>query len=503
MPIEAPFYPIVYIRGYAMSMSEIEDTVADPYMGFNLGSTKIRQRWDKKIVKYFFESPLIRLMKEHGYVDIYDDGDERSAVGAKDGKSIWIFRYYEESSGDLGTGKVQDIEFFARRLGELVERMRDELCGPALGATDEIRKARKAFKIHLVAHSMGGLIARCYLQNIAAGKETPVDRVFTYGTPHGGIDLRGLGNIPSFVKFNEIDTFSEKRMRDYLKIPKAKPVTSLNGAFDESRFFCLVGTDYKDYDAAKGLAQRAVGPMSDGLVMIRNAAVDGAPRAFVHRAHSGHYGIVNSEEGYQNLKRFLFGNVRVEALLEIEELSLPPNVQKEVDAGKKVKASYHAEVVARVRGKRWALHRRTVDEESAIFIPFEKVKAQDPVHLASAFLMRSERVDKSAAGLGFSLDLGVVVPEYEIDGALFLKQHFEGGYLYREKINLEIFWENGEPRLRYGFDSKQPNQTSRSAEVAKIEENGGFVGYEFRIPVAQNTRPGMKGTLILRSFGWG
>ena len=36
-------YPIIYVRGYAMTQSEIEDTVADPYMGFNVGSCKVRQ----------------------------------------------------------------------------------------------------------------------------------------------------------------------------------------------------------------------------------------------------------------------------------------------------------------------------------------------------------------------------------------------------------------------------------------------------------------------------
>jgi hypothetical protein len=33
--------------------------------------------------------------------------------------------------------------------------------------------------------------------------------------------------------------------------------------------------------------------------------------AYVYRSHSGYYGIVNSEEGYQNLTRFLFGDVRI------------------------------------------------------------------------------------------------------------------------------------------------------------------------------------------------
>jgi hypothetical protein len=41
------------------------------------------------------------------------------------------------------------------------------------------------------------------------------------------------------------------------------------------------------------------------------AYVEGAHRAMVHRSHSGRYGIVNSEEGYQNLRRFLFGDLRI------------------------------------------------------------------------------------------------------------------------------------------------------------------------------------------------
>jgi hypothetical protein len=40
--ISHPFYPIIYLRGFAASMNEIEVTTADPYMGFNLGSAMIR-----------------------------------------------------------------------------------------------------------------------------------------------------------------------------------------------------------------------------------------------------------------------------------------------------------------------------------------------------------------------------------------------------------------------------------------------------------------------------
>ena len=62
--IKHPFYPIIYVRGYAMTESEINATVATPYMGFNLGATSIQQTWDGKIQRHIFESPLIRLMKD-------------------------------------------------------------------------------------------------------------------------------------------------------------------------------------------------------------------------------------------------------------------------------------------------------------------------------------------------------------------------------------------------------------------------------------------------------
>ena len=38
--MKAPFYPIIYVRGYAGSESAVEETVATPFMGFNLGETE-------------------------------------------------------------------------------------------------------------------------------------------------------------------------------------------------------------------------------------------------------------------------------------------------------------------------------------------------------------------------------------------------------------------------------------------------------------------------------
>ena len=125
-----------------------------------------------------------------------------------------------------------------------------------------------------------------------------MDKVFTYATPHGGIEMMGL-NAPDLGALDKIHVrnFNRDYMRKYLKLSADAPVTSLGGAFSPKRFFCFVGTNYKDYDAFFGMSKRGTGPTGDGLVMMKNAVVDGAPRAFAHRSHSGPFGIVNSEEG--------------------------------------------------------------------------------------------------------------------------------------------------------------------------------------------------------------
>src|ERR1700722_1171716 len=176
------FHPIIYVRGYAMSQTEIEDTVADPYMGFNLGSCKVRQMWDGTVKKYFFESPLVRLLKQFGYKDVYEDGLDRveggpetsAQPGAIAYKRIVIYRYYEPSSDDLGSGQKPDITRFASGLGDLILDLRKRIYpgGPKTAVPADRSQGPPPydkFRVYLVAHSMGGLVVRAFLQNTALG----------------------------------------------------------------------------------------------------------------------------------------------------------------------------------------------------------------------------------------------------------------------------------------------------------------------------------------------
>lgn len=537
-----PYHPIIYVRGFAATQGEIEDTVADPYMGFNLGSTKSRRAWTGEVQRHYFESPLVRLMGDHGYEDVFVEGEDSVATPHPERpvpyRCVVIYRYYDDASRDFGAGQTPPIEHFARGLSALVLRLRERVCAnPANGV------APADFRVHLVAHSMGGLVCRAFLQNPALGApeaRAAVDKVFTYATPHNGIDMRIVRNVPGWLSFGDVNNFNRERMAGYLALPRADDVSEVRG-FPPERIFNLVGTDARDYSVAGGLSAWAAGEASDGLVRIENAVTHGpgpggavvhSPRAFVHRSHSGHHGIVNSEEGYQNLVRFLFGSLRVDGILEVDDITLPVEVQRAHDAGKAVRASYQFEVAASVRGCRWQMTRREVRENSAIFRSYDQLfpgrpgtprppdRAASP-HLFSLFLDPRKSVKRSGS-VSFAFDLKVLVPDYEVDGLLFLDRHYEGGYILRELLLVEAVPDAAAPggwRIRHGWQEDNPGKPGRTVEarplsgtagakgpvdpkLAAVAGDAGAQGALIEIPVEQKQRPGLRGRLRLELRPW-
>jgi hypothetical protein len=552
----APYHPVIYVRGFAGTQGEIEETVADPYMGFNIGSTKSRRVWDGTMRRFFFESPLVRLKDEivwtttakgrvrsdRRYDDVYVDGEDLTAPDPEAPteplrrditipyQSIVIFRYYDDASTDFGTGTSHAIEHFARNLSNLILRLRTLVCqkgghDPITGDPLDNDVAPEDFRVYLVAHSMGGLVARAFLQNPELGDpvaRSAVDKVFTYATPHNGIDLRVVRNVPGWAALGETTNFNRHRMLEYLALPAGGENVAEVRNFPPERIFNLVGTNPADYLVLRGLSSWAVGEVSDGLVRIENATTHGvntvtgtvvqSPRAFAHRSHSGHYGIVNSEEGYQNLTRFLFGAVRVDGILDIDTVTLPREVQQEHDRRRKVRASYKFEIVAAVRGAQWQMHRRTVRENSAIQRTFDELFPEDSTgarhpnrerspHLFSVFLDPTKSLAKKKS-VAFAFDLAALVPDYEVEGVLWLNRHFEGGYIYRDLIVVEATPAPASPggwRLTYGYQSQTPNTANKKTDVTELR--GG--GLTFSIPVeSKKGDPSLTGTLRIELRPW-
>jgi len=520
-----PFHPIIYVRGYAMTQSEVDDTAADPFCGFNLGSTVYRAVPDRNrpARKYIFESPVIRLQSDFNYQDVYEDGYDildpewsQNNSNKLSSKSIIIYRYYDEASQLLGNGETPGIETFSQKLGDLIIKVRDLVC-----ANEKNGVTPDTFRCYLVAHSMGGLVCRGLLhnpQNDPHNTRRYVDKFFTYATPHNGIDMLGM-NVPKWLSLNDINNFNRDNMAEHLGLEDAFKKTDSVAWIPEQHFppekvFTLVGTNRSDYEAAKGASRTFAGHGSDGLVRIGNATLKGlkadgskgqpCAKAFNYRAHSGKFGIVNSEESYQNLTRFLFGDVRVDIWAEIETITLPKKVQKAVDDGKKVDALYQVEIFASPRGKLWQLTRRKAEEDSvACFCQDDLTSAANqPVkeYLSSVFLAKRERV-KGKRNLVYELDLGIRVPDWEIDRILWLDDHIEGGYLFRNAIKLELApptADRPEWKIEYGWQDLGVSQATKKTKP--IENQQGQL--EVSIPFDSKSTPGAKGALRFVVSGW-
>jgi len=388
--------PIIYVRGFAGGTSGIDEQVQDPFYGFNLGSTHVRVGGRGDPIFYQFESPLLRLMIDHGY-GLHVEGGQLAWLSRQDDAAvepatIWIHRFYDVSASTWGDKpQAFSLEHAAEDLLELVELVRRKTGAP---------------RVHLVAHSMGGLICRCLIQKIIPERQRRgvddrpasdyVDRLFTYATPHGGIEFDvGFGLLERLRDTFGIgggDIFGPARMYQYLTPvdsgesgkqvvlgdpPKGwKPQEMPDEAFPKDRIFTLIGTNPADYDAARGLSSKAVGVKSDGLVQIENAYVPGAKFAFVHRSHSGRYGIVNSEEGYQNLRRFLLGDLEVQA--DLVGLRLP-------DRGADV--VWQAEIELAVRGLPILMHQQVAAHHCPVVLGLHADTADRPVPLITTFLI--------------------------------------------------------------------------------------------------------------------
>jgi pimeloyl-ACP methyl ester carboxylesterase len=539
--MQAPFYPIVYVRGYAMTEGERDETAADPFCGFNLGSTVYRSSIGRDVPpkKFIFESPLVRLGSEFGYADVYEEGrditdpewkppgtdDEGKPLEGIPARSVVVYRYYDAGSGLLGSGKASDIRVYAEGLSRLIARVRDLVV-----LREKIPPAD--FRCHLVAHSMGGLVARAMLQNPQLDPKQArglVDKFFTYATPHNGIEVFGA-NVPAWLNLAEIDTFSRKEMAKYLKL---ESVFAAHGrvdylpedAFPLERTMCMIGTNRLDYQAAMGLSRTFAGNGSDGLVKVANAGLWGvkkdgsvsgtAATAFCYRAHSGYFGIVNSEEAYQNLVRFLFGDVRVDIWIEVERVDLPAGLE-----GQKVEALYQFELLARPRGKRWALSRRMAEEDS----PACRTHSQlvDPgatasrwVYLSTVFLANRAKIsnDKTDRTLSYAMDLGVRVPDYEVDKKFWPNQHYEGSYLFKDQLTLvmtppaddapaaeALKW-----RLDWGWLSQGTTSAANTGH-SLVTTHADMVGagrLQVKVPFrSPATQPAIRGQVVLQASAW-
>ena len=109
-----------------------------------------------------FVSPFARLFRDHGYQDVIDGSMQQLPDDVDPDRTIWIYRYYDPTSKtfDRPGGRRLTIEEAALGLRDFIEGIREQI----YQARNSSDGTGEHSKVHLVAHSMGGLVARCLLQ---------------------------------------------------------------------------------------------------------------------------------------------------------------------------------------------------------------------------------------------------------------------------------------------------------------------------------------------------
>jgi pimeloyl-ACP methyl ester carboxylesterase len=330
--------PLVLVRGFGGP--NVKDEQTSSYQGFNDGSVYPGRRGEN----YIYEGFVLRAIKS----DRYPHRDATNVVGyyaedvppppdpmgfapdvlsgsvvldpsvarrvLADGVTgtMWVYRYY-----DL---KPRAIRRYGEGLARLIDIIRKgaEVRGEPFDGVD------------VVAHSMGGLVVRAALADMAGHGRDPhqlVHRIVTLGTPHRGIAFQLLPrwlveSLPIVKESGDELAAFDPRGTDFLNIERW---------FDPRRILTVVGTDHRSYgNKLAAVANRLAGLFdegtlaynrSDGLVKQAAAQLPGAPRTFVHKCHGGHDSLVSSREAYEIAMRFFHGTHRVRLWLDRANIS--------------------------------------------------------------------------------------------------------------------------------------------------------------------------------------
>ena len=331
--------PLILIRGFGGLGTADERRVA--YQGFNDGTVYPQKRGEN----YIYEGLVLRLLKSdwdyrdatnivsyHAHPQRAPEDLPRELVGLRaffEGRlvadpamaldivrstrsvanTIWVFRYYDFEDRSFSTYGSELV-----RLIDLIRALAVQLRQPVP-------------RVDVIAHSMGGLIARHAVQvdypRLKGGPraaEDHINKIVTLGTPHQGISFQVLDQLGGLGAAEELEAFDPGGPAARSGAPDAWSFLTFGQHFDPRRLLTVVGTNYRAYgNGAASLLNRLAsvpgeyGPRynrSDGLVKQPYAQVPGAPRTFVHKCHGGEDSLVTSRESFEVAMRFFHGDVR-------------------------------------------------------------------------------------------------------------------------------------------------------------------------------------------------
>jgi virulence-associated protein VagC len=194
----------------------------------------------------------------------------------------------------------------------------------------------------------------------------------------------------------------------------------------------------------------------------------------------------------------------VDIWMQVDAVRLPEALQAQAD---EVEALYQFELLARPRGKRWYLSRRTAEEDSPACRTHAQLTRQQAsggnlVYLSTAFLANRAKVSQQDRSLAYAMDLAVRVPDYQLRKRFWPDQHFEGSHLLRDGLLISLeppLQPGGEWRILHSWESQHVGQATQALSYQALADGG--LRLELPLPSAGLT-PGLDGKVVLIVSAW-
>ncbi len=181
-------------------------------------------------------------------------------------------------------------------LGDIADRGRE-----LADLVQQVAAARPGVPIDLYAHSMGGLVTRVALLELAGrpGGLDVLGEVVTMGTPHGGADLATVAVLTEHSHGVHVET-----VRARLGIEVDPYATAVRQMAESSALIDRLRAE----GVPAGVSFRTVGARGDFVVTADKSAVDGHPAAITDAAGPGaHAGLPGSPDTTRELQLALAG----------------------------------------------------------------------------------------------------------------------------------------------------------------------------------------------------
>jgi uncharacterized alpha/beta hydrolase family protein len=227
-------YPVLFLHGHSLNKDNSPDFSLD---AFNKIQTKLQEEG-------YISAGTITPVSDYSEIKQNEWGLSSRPISVKG--SYYLVSYYNLGSYSIATQKSENIETYAIRLKELIDLLK-------------FRTGKD--KVNIIAHSMGGLTARSYLQIFG---DDDVDKLILVAVPNKGLSGKISSYCPLLGEKKECEDMSEqsifiKRLNDPLKIP------------ENTKIYNIVGVGC-DMDAKDG----------DGIAVKENAELDYAENYYIN-----------------------------------------------------------------------------------------------------------------------------------------------------------------------------------------------------------------------------